>query len=66
MPREDKLFVKTIVEKVKVYARLKEIDALSFVKYGNDLSIDQAELREKSEDTLRDIKNSLTQYLQEK
>lgn len=58
------IFVKTIVEKVKIYSRLKELNALSFVKYGNDLSIHQSELRESADDTLKDIENSLTRYLQ--
>lgn len=58
------IFVKTIVEKVKIYSRLKELNALSFVKYGNDLSIRQSELRESADDTLKDIENSLTRYLQ--
>jgi len=58
------IFVKTIVEKVKIYSRLKELNALSFVKYGNDLSIRQSELRENADDTLKDIENSLTRYLQ--
>ena len=59
------IFVKTIVEKVKVHSRLKELDALSFVKYGNDLSIEQGQLREQADDTLKDIENSIRKYLQE-
>jgi hypothetical protein len=50
---------------VKIYSRLKELDALSFVKYGNDLSIEQSQLREDAEATLKDIENSIRKYLQE-
>ena len=59
------IFVQTIAQKVKIYSRLKELDALSFVKYGNDLSIEQAQLREDAEATLKDIENSIRKYLQE-
>ena len=58
------IFVKTIIEKVKIYSRLKELEALSFVKYGNDPKIKQNELREQADDTLKNIENSLVQYLQ--
>ena len=59
------IFVQTIAQKVKVHSRLRELDALSFVKYGNDLSIEQGQLREDAEATLKDIENSIRKYLQE-
>ena len=37
------IFVKTIVEKVKIHSRLVELDALSFVRYGNDPKISTSE-----------------------
>ena len=65
MDAPHEIFVQTIAQKVKIYSRLKELDALPFVKYGNDLSIEQSQLREDADTALKDIENSIRKYLQE-
>ena len=61
MPPE--AFLHAVMGKVRVYGRLKELQAMSLRKQTNDASIEDAELREAIVAAEKDIEGSLSLYL---